>query len=382
MSRLIKLAAVLALILAATPQAIAATPDAPGNGPQDVRALVAQATASLAEGYRALTTGAGAQLVAQRNEFGMIRSGAQRLGDLLARRAFDAQYGFAYTAATVELQDIRAELNAGQWLVRAREYVRLPFRSATRAPDARDVTEMSIPHTFVFDLVDGRWTLTFDDAAGFTQGGPDQVPGPAPARIREGARLDADPRIVTSLGPQPRLASVAARGFAAYGTYDRNAAGDYAYSWALSRNPAYRDFSGSGGDCTNFASQALRAGGWADKTGWYLDWNNWWYNSLNQTQSWTYVPAMKQFVYTSGRGVALAYLNDLQKGDMMQVDFGADGSWDHTAIVDSRYSSNLADIYVSYHTTDTRHRSLADFLAAVPIPGNNYMAWNIVATTN
>ena len=42
--------------------------------------------------------------------------------------------------------------------------------------------------------------------------------------------------------------------------YDRNAAVAYARKWAMDRNPAYYNFDGIGGDCTNFASQSIYAG--------------------------------------------------------------------------------------------------------------------------
>ena len=42
--------------------------------------------------------------------------------------------------------------------------------------------------------------------------------------------------------------------------YDRAAAVTYAHTWAYRRNPDYFDFSGIGGDCTNFASQCIYAG--------------------------------------------------------------------------------------------------------------------------
>lgn len=42
--------------------------------------------------------------------------------------------------------------------------------------------------------------------------------------------------------------------------YDRARAVAYARRWALERNPAYLNFDGLGGDCTNFVSQCLYAG--------------------------------------------------------------------------------------------------------------------------
>ena len=42
--------------------------------------------------------------------------------------------------------------------------------------------------------------------------------------------------------------------------YDRQRAVAYARRWAYSRNPLFYNFTGIGGDCTNFISQCLLAG--------------------------------------------------------------------------------------------------------------------------
>ena len=39
--------------------------------------------------------------------------------------------------------------------------------------------------------------------------------------------------------------------------YNRARAVEYAQRWALSRNPLFYDFTGGGGNCTNFVSQCL-----------------------------------------------------------------------------------------------------------------------------
>lgn len=46
-------------------------------------------------------------------------------------------------------------------------------------------------------------------------------------------------------------------------SYDPNKAIAYARQWAKSRNPNYHDYSGEGGDCANFVSQCLIAGGFS-----------------------------------------------------------------------------------------------------------------------
>lgn len=43
--------------------------------------------------------------------------------------------------------------------------------------------------------------------------------------------------------------------------YNREKAVAYAHRWAYGFNPAYGNFTDMGGDCTNFLSQCLHAGG-------------------------------------------------------------------------------------------------------------------------
>ena len=59
-----------------------------------------------------------------------------------------------------------------------------------------------------------------------------------------------------------------------YSPYDRQKAVEYARRWALERNPIFEDYTGIGGDCTNFVSQAIFAGtcvqNYTRDLGWYL----------------------------------------------------------------------------------------------------------------
>ena len=55
--------------------------------------------------------------------------------------------------------------------------------------------------------------------------------------------------------------------------YDRERAVTYARKWALERNPTFFDFTGIGGNCTNFVSQCIFAGcgvmNFTKTFGWY-----------------------------------------------------------------------------------------------------------------
>ena len=63
--------------------------------------------------------------------------------------------------------------------------------------------------------------------------------------------------------------------------YAKAKARDYAVKWALGRNPAFADYSSVGGDCANFTSQCLNAGG------------------MTYTSSWA--PGTYQFVNVNGQ---------------------------------------------------------------------------------
>ena len=56
-------------------------------------------------------------------------------------------------------------------------------------------------------------------------------------------------------------------------SYNREYAVAYARRWALMRNPLFIDFTGIGGNCTNFVSQCLLAGSsvmdFTPTFGWY-----------------------------------------------------------------------------------------------------------------
>lgn len=343
---------------------------ASGATASSLDALVLAATDSLREDYALLVTGApGRQLAPRVDEFGTVQDNLTRAAGTVARRASNARAGLTFSGADVALNDVSLVVNGGELDLLATERVVLSFRSVNYAHDpGRDQMIQNVHHTFVFALSHGAWILVRDEVAPFPLNhGSDPIPAPdkTAAPVRSGARESTGPRQASPLRA---------------GYYDWSAAQNYIRTYVYSYNPAYRTFADVGGDCTNFASQVMRAGGWVDRPGWYLDWNNWWYNDLNQTRSWTYTHAFQQFFNTSGRGQFLSYLVDLWIGDAMQIDFGANGTIDHTMLVDDKISSTTDGVFFSYHTTDTYHRPLSDILASYPIPGNNYWAMHVIGT--
>ncbi len=94
---------------------------------------------------------------------------------------------------------------------------------------------------------------------------------------------------------------------------------EYAKKWAFSFNPNYYNFSLIGGDCTNFVSQCIHAGG--------INMNylplGWYYNSLNdRAPAWTGVNDFWNFgISNTSVGVKLkeTSLSSLRVGDIIQL---------------------------------------------------------------
>jgi len=81
----------------------------------------------------------------------------------------------------------------------------------------------------------------------------------------------------------------------------------YAEKYALIANPAYKSFDGIGGDCTNFMSQILSAGGVKETSTW-----------KPYTNSWVRVEEIYLYLTTQGLATKLPNANSLSKGCLIQ----------------------------------------------------------------
>lgn len=133
--------------------------------------------------------------------------------------------------------------------------------------------------------------------------------------------------------------------------YDREAALSYADQYAMSRNGEWMDYTGLGGNCQNYVSQCLLAGGIPMDTSGTAVWK-WYDGNLSNTggragrsSSWTGVASFRQ--YASGNtGYGLVSLVDApyfsgQPGDLIQMG-DADG-WHHTVIIADTVTDGAGD---------------------------------------
>lgn len=143
--------------------------------------------------------------------------------------------------------------------------------------------------------------------------------------------------------------------------YDRIKAIEYAKIWWNKRNPKYYNFDKLGGDCTNFISQCLHAGG--------IEMNyykyGWFFNSLaNRAPAWSGVDELYSFGINnaSSKGVRFKKvdINSIQIGDVVQFRHNS-ATFTHALIVVKVDAPSPKGIFVACHTNDAYNKPLSDF---------------------
>ena len=143
------------------------------------------------------------------------------------------------------------------------------------------------------------------------------------------------------------------------GNYDRERARAYAERWAFGRNPLFTDFTGIGGNCTNFVSQCLYAGGcqmnFTPVFGWYY------LSADDRAPAFTGVEYFYNFI-TGNEGVgpfgSESTAQALTVGDVVQLGRET-GSFYHALLVVGRDSSG--DLLLAAQSDDAYARPLSTY---------------------
>ncbi|MBS7530036.1 amidase domain-containing protein [Hazenella sp. IB182353] len=149
------------------------------------------------------------------------------------------------------------------------------------------------------------------------------------------------------------------------GEYDGKAAANYAKTWWDKRNneqyPYYSKVSGGcydcWPDCTNFVSQAIKAGGIEDRSESGL-W--WYYNDTKPAYAWGLANSF--YKHFKQRADEIKKVKNLEIGDVVNFDFTGDGDIDHTVIVTKK--DRWGNIYVTQHTSDHKNRPISQLFVS------------------
>lgn len=323
-----------------------------------------------------LVSGNAEAALQRRERAAQFRDGIrERVSINVNRKRVLSQRGNDYRSHRTQVRVDSTVVQGEQATVTALEHVVLTLDPAIGGPGE---TEYELLHVMRFAREGGTWRMVSDvtpqapplpeDTRGPTAGPPmaDAPQGYQPRSRAERGRAGGGTASLLERPSLFRFASLtggAERGVA----YNPNAAVNYALTYVFNYNPAYRVYAEN--DCTNFTSQALRAGGWPfDETGTRTEPDTWYYGNYTWTTSYSWAAAhnFNLFFKQSGRGMAAQYFSDLLTGDLVQADWGPtpDGNISHSMIVTALDVNNRA--YLTYHSTNTKNRSLDDLAAANP----------------
>lgn len=162
-----------------------------------------------------------------------------------------------------------------------------------------------------------------------------------------------------------------------YNRSDAKAYADrYSCNYSQCRNSNYVSF---GSDCTNFVSQALKAGGLPqERHAWYESKPEWFYaNSSTYSKSWTVVSYFKNYMVNQRSRAVIwgttmnARYNASYTGDVFMYDWGTGDGYSHLSFhpgygtfpsyYDSHYSKNYSSVtggygdFLDQHSRDRYH---------------------------
>ncbi|MDE6150074.1 MAG: amidase domain-containing protein [Ruminococcus sp.] len=152
-----------------------------------------------------------------------------------------------------------------------------------------------------------------------------------------------------------------------YWSYNRTKVLNYIKKWYNSHNPNYINLDGKGGDCANFVSQCLFAGGFKmtyDYMGWYCKKNvfgTWGYSKYwvkaNDLYFYFKVNFRKNQYEIRKHQDVLKYISKVKIGDLVFFDWTSDGKIDHAGIISS--IAKKSDIFYAAHTSSRLYYSIS-----------------------
>lgn len=140
------------------------------------------------------------------------------------------------------------------------------------------------------------------------------------------------------------ISTMATSGSFKFHSYNRTAAKNYAYKYVKNPNPAYMNFEGMGGNCTNFTSQCLKAGGIVQVRAEVI---RYYVSSSNRAPAWTGADQFRKY-YRNNKGsnsvkglsAKKCSFKDSRLGDLVQNVTKTNGVAKHTMFISSPICEN------------------------------------------
>lgn len=249
-------------------------------------------------------------------------------------------------------------------------------------PDAPKYEEYGLARSLTFTETATGWQLTGDVVElGPGELAPDTDPAAAVV-TKNGSPTRSHSAVSRPTGARTGIAAHTKAGLAGEDVsalYDYGAMLTYANRyWGPADsdyNQSYRTYGGVGGDCTNFISQVVGAGGWTTVGSWpgdsRADNSKWFYGDFTWTTSYSWPAAENWYWFAAHESQRTSYLDNVWKmlvTDVLQVDFDRDNNISHSLFVTGRSGSGeyADELYVTYHSNNTHNKPLSSFIASAP----------------
>ena len=133
--------------------------------------------------------------------------------------------------------------------------------------------------------------------------------------------------------------------------YNRVNAVIYALNYYSTPNPNYPNYTSMNGDCTNFVSQCVQAGGWTQITSGTNKWHH--TSSSNRSPSWTSASAFQTFLSSSSRVLSSSTtsLSNVVGGDIVQFTYSNGTAYHSTLVTKKQLIDGIMRTYVTYRGT-------------------------------
>lgn len=306
-----------------------------------------------------------------------MNTSRQECQEILQRGQALLSAGEGYCGFRSELKATSLAVFRSRAVLCATEHTVLDVSRSRQDSMAPETTEYVQNHRFTLLKEKGEWKLAADDLIDKpipASPATDPLRGEPETTVPTGS--DGPLPFMPDVSDLPQAMSAPDAIFMQTSSLNRTAIINYAYKYWKNYNTAYRYFSGH--DCTNFVSQAVRAGGWPYVSGWYRSDDAWWYGWPIASWTWAGAHNWFSFTYNRPRGYIARYFSNMSPGDILQVDWQRDGTIDHSMIVTKKDS--LGTIYLTYHSNPTRDRSITDILRQYPTSA--YYGWHPYSSYN
>lgn len=256
------------------------------------------------------------------------------------RKMQEADYTLASWSYVLTLEEVAPQEDGTIHILAQEDSV----QNFSQTPD-RDSRRYGSPHQFVLEEKEGAWKLeshmSFDPVWLMLWNEEGELEAEDVMQKYADAAPEYLERAGEALSDREKDREREAEAVEAQEPYDRQAALRYARRYVQERNGEWEDYGSRGGNCQNYASQVLHAGGipmdiYGDAVWkWYWDEVSNSPGARGRSSSWTGVDEFMAYAEANtGYGLAAemdAPYYDGEPGDLLHM--GMDGDWGHTVVV-------------------------------------------------